>query len=358
VTAGALNDSFLWYDVVNAAPQDRDAEAFTTGGSIPVGQHIYNDGPVITPPSNGLTFAAVKFGNGPSNGFASGSPTDACFDYVSYTGQTDTSRMDNSDGRSHYFNYDLGTQHYNWFVTHTLGTTAAASAIHFKGLFDLPGRVSFWRSKPPAGARGPFARAVSRFRKPPQTYFVPGTGTTFFQSIAGTMTSSGGLVIQTQKVISGSLTSAGAIQKQTGKVVSGALTPSGALQKQTGKVLSGALASAGAIVKQAGKVLSGALTSAGGLVKQTNKVLAGTLTSSGTLTAFKVALISLSGTLNMSGALAKQVGKNLSGTLSPVGALSKRIAISLAGSLTSAGALIAAKVGATARKIYIFIFDD
>lgn len=132
--------------------------------------------------------------------------------------------------------------------------------------------------------------------------FVPG-GTTYLQSVAGTLTSSAGLVKRGQPLVSGTLTSSGAL------------------------------------VKQAGKVATGTLNTSGAVLKQTTRALTGALTSAGTLAAVRTILIALVGTLSADGAVAKQAGKGAAGALTSTGALSKQTARALAGTLTSAGSL-------------------
>jgi hypothetical protein len=84
---------------------------------------------------------------------------------------------------------------------------------------------------------------------------------------------------------------------------------------------SGALTTAGALVKQVRKPLAGALTSAGALVKATGKKIAGTLGTSGAISAVKTKLLNLTGTLSSSGALVKRAGKLFAGVLASVGQL-------------------------------------
>jgi hypothetical protein len=174
--------------------------------------------------------------------------------------------------------------------------------------------------------RGPFRRGgpnpVGRFRS---TRFIDppaSAGTTFFQNLDGTLTSSGNLI------------------RQTGKALGGTLTSSGSLLKLVAKVLAGTLSMSGALVKLITKSFAGTLTSAGSLIKQVGKVLGGTLTSSGTLTVIKVALRSFGGTLSMSGTLLKQVQKPLGGTMTSAGALLRQTQKGLAGTLSSSGGLL------------------
>jgi hypothetical protein len=131
------NSSVLMYDIIGADSNPKDGQADLSGGGISAGSNTISDAPSLTPVSQGLTIASVSFGTGPSDGFASGAPARAIFDYVSYTGETDSDRMDNADGRAHLYNTDLTAEHWNWHVTHTGGTTAGAFAVHFKSAFEL-----------------------------------------------------------------------------------------------------------------------------------------------------------------------------------------------------------------------------
>ena len=128
---------------------------------------------------------------------------------------------------------------------------------------------------------------------------------TFFQSLAGTLTSTGNLT------------------KQVGKLLAGTLTSLGTLTKQVGKALTGILSSSGALTKLAGKLLAGTLTSAGTLTKLVGKALVGTLTSSGILSTTKVLHAALSGTLAATGALVKQAGKVAVGVATYTGTIGK-----------------------------------
>jgi len=147
----------------------------------------------------------------------------------------------------------------------------------------------------------------------------PAGGTVFPCILSGSLTPTGALIIQTQKVLAGSITPTGALIKQTQKILTGTLTLSGTLVNQTQKILAGALTIAGTLVKQTEKILTGTLTSSGSLLKQTQKVLAGTLTLSGAL--LKQTQKILAGNLTLTGTLIKQTQKVLAGTLTSFGTL-------------------------------------
>lgn len=160
------------------------------------------------------------------------------------------------------------------------------------------------------------------------------------QPAAGTLTSAGGIVRETDTTEAGTLTSAGAVVKLTApQALAGTLTSAGAIVKQTATSVAGTLTSAGAVVKVvAPQALTGTLTSAGALVRQAGKGLSGTLTTAGAVV--KQVAVSTAGTLTTAGAVIKQAGKSLAGTLTTAGTVAKLAAISVAGTLTSAGAAV------------------
>lgn len=148
-----------------------------------------------------------------------------------------------------------------------------------------------------------------------------GGGTTYFQNVSGSLTPTGSLIKQTNKVLAGGLTPAGSLFKQTSKTLTGGVTPAGALFKQTNKTFTGGLTPSGTLVKQTNKVLAGGLTPSGTLVRQTEKALGGTVTPTGTLV--------------------KQTQKTLTGGVTPTGQLFASIVFVklLSGVLTFAGSL-------------------
>lgn len=174
-------------------------------------------------------------------------------------------------------------------------------------------------------------------------------GTTYIQSLAGTLTSSGVATKATAAARAGTLTSSGALAKLDAKPLSGTLASAGIVAKQDQKPIGGTLASAGALAKQARKALVGAITPAGALstIKVVLRSFAGALTPTGTVT--RVALKGIGGTLATSGTLAKAARKALSGGFAAAGSLAKLVGRHLAGALAAAGALNVQQAGGTAR---------
>lgn len=185
-------------------------------------------------------------------------------------------------------------------------------------------------------------------------------GTTYPQSVGGTLTTAGALAKQQRTLKAGTLTTAGALVKRTSYTLAGTVTSTGALLKQAGKApagtlttagalttiktalrsVEGTLTSAGALVRlTAHAVLAGTLTSAGALVKAVSASAAGTLTTAGSVTTIKSVSQAIAGTLTTAGALLNQTGKVVVGTLTSAGALGVQTAHVLTGTLTTAGAL-------------------
>lgn len=171
-----------------------------------------------------------------------------------------------------------------------------------------------------------------------------GGGTTYFSTVAGTMTTAGGLLKHSATAKAGTLTSAGALLKQTAKAFTGTVATAGTLAaiKTVLLSLAGTLTTAGALVKQTGKPLASALTTAGALVKQARKAFTGTLTSAGVLTSIKTILKDLgTATLSTAGAVVRQTRTSVSGTMTTAGALVKQARKAFTGTLTTAGTLAA-----------------
>ena len=190
------------------------------------------------------------------------------------------------------------------------------------------------------------------------TYTV--SGTTYYQTVAGTVTPAGTALGAARKALAGALTSAGTLAGRANKILTGTLTSAGDLVKRTSKALAGAvtpagvvagikiamkaiegtLGTSGTLVGAARKTLAGTLTSAGTLAGRANKILTGTLTSAGTVT--RMARKALEGTLSTSGVVAgvKTALKALEGTLTPSGTLAGSARKVLDGTLTSAGSVV------------------
>lgn len=184
-------------------------------------------------------------------------------------------------------------------------------------------------------------------------------GTTYPISISGSMTATGALIRQAQKVLTGSSTATGALTKQTQKAFTGSSTASGVMSRMTAKAftgsmtatgalaiiktafltLAGSMSATGALVKQTTKAFAGSSTPSGALAKQTQKSFGGSVTPSGTLTTIKTFIVSVAGSMTATGALLRETRKALLGEMTPSGALTKQTAKAFSGSATPTGTL-------------------
>lgn len=167
-------------------------------------------------------------------------------------------------------------------------------------------------------------------------------GETYYQSCAGTLTSSGALKGKAKKALAGLLTSAGDITKKAISFsLAGMFTSAGDVYKEATRYLDGLLTSSGEVTKKPIVSFDGTFTSSGTLVGKTLKALAGLFTSSGDITKKETAT-SKAGTLTSSGVVTKKTIPTAltglftsSGTVVPI----KKIIKVLQGVFTSGGDL-------------------
>lgn len=103
--------------------------------------------------------------------------------------------------------------------------------------------------------------------------------------------------------------------------VSGSVTGSGALAKQTGKHPAGSLTGTGALVRQAAKRVLGSVTGTGAVSKASTRSLAGSITAVGSLATATVLHVLVGGTITAVGALSRMTLKGVAGALTAVGNL-------------------------------------
>lgn len=143
-----------------------------------------------------------------------------------------------------------------------------------------------------------------------QSYFLPLEytvgGTTYFQSIAGSSTSTGALVKQTNKIVSGSTTGTGALSSQAilTALVTGSITAVGAIRKGIKKAVTGSLTTSGAIAKKTSRLITSSITSAGSLIKKTFRILAGSTTATGEPNPSFLSFQSIAGSITATGVVA------------------------------------------------------
>lgn len=148
-SATAGNRTALLYDLTDAATDspvdasvdDEDAMAPATSTA-----YVLADSPEIGPVSaNGLTIAGIGLGIGPVSGLAAGAPPGAISDFVYYTNEEDSDRMDSGDGAAHFFNPDTATEHWNWEIPN-VGSTGACDSVSACSIYG--GSAVHFRSAP------------------------------------------------------------------------------------------------------------------------------------------------------------------------------------------------------------------
>jgi hypothetical protein len=175
------------------------------------------------------------------------------------------------------------------------------------------------------------------------------SGTTYAQSLAGTLTSGATLTKAASAAKAGTLTLAGSLARVDQKSSAGALASAGTVAKQDNKALAGALTDSGALstIKVVLRAFAGTLTSAGALAKAAAKALPGGLTPTGVVT--KAASKAAAGALAAGGALAKAAAKAATGVLTAAGALAKSARKALAAVLSPSGGISTTGGGQAAR---------
>ena len=115
-----------------------------------------------------------------------------------------------------------------------------------------------------------------------------GGGTTYNQSVSGTVTPTGTTTLAVRVVMA----------------LAGSLTLTAALAKRTSISLTGAVTAAGAIAKRAGKSLVGSVTGSGSLKRSTSTTFSGSTTPTGALSESAVLQKAVSGAITLSTTIA------------------------------------------------------
>ena len=153
------------------------------------------------------------------------------------------------------------------------------------------------------------------------------TSALFHQLLEGTLSSAGTISKKVANLLEGTLNSAGVLSRKISKILQGTLNSSGV---QSGiklgnlffQTVTGTLNSSGALTlsKRFSQLLAGSLSSAGNLSRKTSKSIYGILTSSATIS--KQIGKNLQGVLNSAGTISKKSFLSLAGTLNLSGIIS------------------------------------
>lgn len=144
------NRTVLLYDVIGAAtssPVDAAQDNGDEQAPATSSDFVLDNSPTLTPLSaNGLTIAGIGLGIGPVDGIEA--PAGAIMDFVYYTFDEDSDRMDSGDGAGHFFNPDTATEVWRWHIPNvgsngSCGSVSACSsfggsAVHFRAAVPFP----------------------------------------------------------------------------------------------------------------------------------------------------------------------------------------------------------------------------
>ena len=123
--------SIRFYDIQGASPSPFDVAASNLPTSCPIGGNTSAAPPITPTTANGLTIAGMPMGTGPVKGVVG--PTNAIFDLVYYTGESDFDTMENADAVGHYYNPDLSPENWSWTTAPNSGANCQGTeAVHFK----------------------------------------------------------------------------------------------------------------------------------------------------------------------------------------------------------------------------------
>lgn len=140
-----------------------------------------------------------------------------------------------------------------------------------------------------SGATGAGA-AIASFKAEPGA-----GGTTFFQSVSGSVTGTGSISKETHKALAGSITSTGSLSSRSvfTLALAGSITLVGAISRKTKKALAGAITATGSVRKKTSRLLTGALTVAGSVSTRSllQQAVAGAITMAGALSSFKFTVV-------------------------------------------------------------------
>ena len=125
-------NSARFFDVKGAAASPFDVAAGTDLTPCSSQTTIANQPTITTTGANELVIATMGIGDGPGLAMASGAPTGAVWDLVTYAGENDTDLMENADALAHVYTTTATTEHWNWTITSNGDNSCSAEAVAFK----------------------------------------------------------------------------------------------------------------------------------------------------------------------------------------------------------------------------------
>lgn len=196
-------------------------------------------------------------------------------------------------------------------VTDGRAYTNSFAEVVFSSTVDFVARPAIAIAKKVLSATGTQTTTFSTTDTGDEMYGAIGTwkksvsGTAYFQSVAGSLSSAGAVVKGTGKPLAGTVPLAGTAVKKALLPIGGALATAGTLAKKTKIPLAGVLSLAGSAVKLTQMALAGVLATGGSVTKKTKRALAGTLAIAGSV--IKKTKRILAGILSLAGSLASSL---------------------------------------------------
>ncbi len=113
-TSGASDtNSVRFFDIQGASASPVDVAA-GTDPTVCTSGTINNQPTLTTTGPNELVIATMGIGDGPGLGLASGAPSGAVWDLVTYSGEVDNDLMENADAAAHVYTTAAGVEIWNW----------------------------------------------------------------------------------------------------------------------------------------------------------------------------------------------------------------------------------------------------
>jgi len=151
----------------------------------------------------------------------------------------------------------------------------------------------------------------------------------YYQSLTGSETSTGSIYLLTKKIFFGTMDSVGSVFKKIFEFLSGDMSSSGLLNalklgSKFYQSISGSMNSSGEVVRRVGKTLLGSSNFSGDILKRISKTLEGQMDSSGIISYFKILFLNLFGSFDSSGNVYKKTKLTIYGILGSSGTVKKK----------------------------------
>jgi hypothetical protein len=161
------------------------------------------------------------------------------------------------------------------------------------------------------------------------------------QQAAGTVSSAGGPSKAVSKGLAGAIGLAGILTtvKVVLQTLTGSITPVGSTVKNAAKAVAGALGLGGTLPRSTTHNTTGAIGSSGATGQAVSQQASGTLGLAGTISNIKVVLLTIAGSLGLTGSTAHSVAKLVVGALPSTGSISNSVAQQVSGAIAFTGSV-------------------